>query len=445
MAVDPAASEISSPNGTLGTSLTLSLTRYNTSFTDTITYKCGNASGTVKSGSTAASVAWDTSNGNTVALAAQNTSGQSVEVTFTVTTYSGGTVVGTNTTKATLAIPNTVKPSVALTVTDAAGYLSTYGAYVQGYSKLKITATPTLAYGSPIKTYAITADGASYATTPVTTAALKGKGTLTVTAKVTDDRGYPSDTVSKSIAVLEYAKPVVNVSAYRCNSSGTADPEGAYMKIVVTSTISGLGGKNSATYKVVHPGGTLTGSGTSFTSAVLTCDVSSTQNIEVTITDKLSSTTKAVVVPIAYTLVDYYNTGRGVSFGKVGTRDGFDCAMPAYFSGSVEFGNGFTDGSDTGWQAINECISYRYKCGYVTVIGISNGEITLTSGDYKIIGKVPSQYAPKIRTPVVFHTVGGSPVAQSGYIEHVNAAGDIRLYSNVGGTSYWAFTVTYPL
>jgi hypothetical protein len=338
-----------------------------------------------------------------------------------------------------------VKPSVALTVTDAAGYLSTYGAYVQGYSKLKITATPTLAYGSPIKTYAITADGASYATTPVTTAALKGKGTLTVTAKVTDDRGYPSDTVSKSIAVLEYAKPVVNVSAYRCNSSGTADPEGAYMKIVVTSTISGLGGKNSATYKVVHPGGTLTGSGTSFTSAVLTCDVSSTHNIEVTITDKLSSTTKAVVVPIAYTLVDYYNTGRGVSFGKVGTRDGFDCAMPAYFSGSVEFGNGFTDGSDTGWQAINECISYRYKCGYVTVIGISNGEITLTSGDYKIIGKVPSQYAPKIRTPVVFHTVGGSPVAQSGYIEHVNAAGDIRLYSNVGGTSYWAFTVTYPL
>ena len=445
MAVDPAASAISASNGTLGTALTLSLTRYNSSFTDTITYKCGNASGTVASGSTSASVAWNTSNGNTVALAAQNTTGQSVEVTFTVTTYSSGTPVGTNTAKVTMAIPASVKPSVALSITDAAGYLSTYGAYVQGYSKLTITATPTLIYGSPIKTYAITADGASYATTPVTTPALRGKGTLTVTATVTDKREHTSDPVSKSITVLEYAKPVVNVSAYRCNSGGTADPEGAYMKIAVSSTISSLDGKNSATYKVVHSGGTVTGSGTSYTSDALPCDVSLTHSIEVTVTDKLSSTTKAAVVPIAFTLIDYYESGKGISFGKVATRDGFDCAMPAYFSGSVELGSGFTDGSDTGWQAINACISYRYKCGYVTVIGMSNGDITLTSGDYQIVGKLPVQYAPKIRTPVVFHTVGGSPIAQSGYIEHTNTAGDIRLYTNVGGTSYWAFTVTYPL
>ena len=331
MAVDPAASVISAPGGTLGSPLTLTLARYNTSFTDTITYECGTARGTVKAGSTAASVVWDTSNGNTVALAAQNTSGPSVEVTFTVTTYSGSTVVGTTSTRVSLAIPASVKPSVALSITDAAGYLNTYGAYVQGYSKLKITATPTLAYGSPIVTYAITADGASYATSPVTTGALQGKGILPVTAKVTDARSQPSDTASQNITVLEYAKPVVNLSAHRCNSSGTADPEGAYMKIVVTSTISSLNGKNSATYKVVYPGGTLTGTGTSFTSGALECDVSFTHNIEVTITDKLSSTTKAAVIPIAFTLIDYYNTGKGIAFGKVATRDGFDCAMDAYF------------------------------------------------------------------------------------------------------------------
>lgn len=336
MEVDPAASEISAPSGTLGTSLTLSLTRYNTSFTDTITYKCGTAKGTVKSGSTAATVAWDATNGNTVALAAQNTSGQSVVVTFTVTTYSEGTVVGTNTTKATLAIPKTVKPSVALNVWDATGYYSTYGAYVQGYSKLRISTTSTLAYGSPITTYAITADGNSYALGEVTTEALKGKGTLTVTAKVTDARTRPSEVASQNITVLEYAKPVVNLSAYRCNSSGSKDPEGAYMKIVVTSTISSLNSKNSATYKVVYPGGTLTGSGTSVTSSVLDCDVSLTHNIEVTVTDKLSSTTKATVVPIAYTLLDYYHTGKGIAFGKVATRDGFDCAMPAYFTGGIQ-------------------------------------------------------------------------------------------------------------
>ena len=335
MGVDPAASKISASNGTLGTALTLTLTRYNSSFTDTITYTCGTATGTVVSDSKATSVDWNADNGNTVALAAQNTSGLTVPVTFTVKTYSSGTLVGTNTVKVTMEIPKSVGPSVALSVTDAAGYFGTYGAYVQGYSKLKITATPTLAYGSPIKTYAITADGKSYSTNPATTPALQGKGTLTLTAKVIDNRDRSSTTATKDITVLEYAKPVVNLSVYRCNSSGTKDSEGAYMKIVVTSTISSLNSKNSATYKVVHPGGTLTGSGTSFTSSVLACDVSSTHNIEVTITDKLSSTTKAAVIPIAYTLLDYYETGKGIAFGKVATRDGFDCAMQAYFTGGV--------------------------------------------------------------------------------------------------------------
>jgi hypothetical protein len=82
----------------------------------------------------------------------------------------------------------------------------------------------------------------------------------------------------------------------------------------------------------VHPGGTLTGSGTSFTSDVLECDVASTHNVEVTVTDKLSSTTKAAIVPIAFTLMDYYYTGKGITFGKVATRDGFDCAMDTYFN-----------------------------------------------------------------------------------------------------------------
>lgn len=335
MGVDPAASAISASNGTLGTSLALKLTRYNSAFTDTITYTCGSASGTVVSGATSATVNWTTGNGNTVALSAQNTSGQSVNVTFRVSTYSGSTLVGSNSVTISMSIPTSVKPSVALKVEDASGYLATYGAYVQGYSKLKITATPTLAYGSAIKSYEIKADGGTYTSSSVTTNAVKGTGTLAVTAKVTDHRTRPSDPVTSNITVLAYSKPKVTVSAYRCNSSGTADAEGAYMKIVVTSTISSLNSKNTATYKVVHPGGTVTGNGTNYTSGVLDCDVSSVHNIEVTITDKLSSTTKAAVIPVAFTLMDYYNTGKGVAFGKIATRNGFDVAMPAYFTGGI--------------------------------------------------------------------------------------------------------------
>lgn len=331
MGVDPAASNIAASNGTLGTSLALTLTRYNSAFTDTITYSCGTATGTVVSGSTASSVNWTTSNGNTAALAAQNTSGTWVNVTFTVTTYNGSTVVGTNSVTITMGFPAIVKPSVSLSVTDSAGYLTVYGAYIQGYSKLRIVATPTLSYGSAIKSYEIKADGGTYTSTPVTTNAVRGTGTLAVTAKVTDNRGRSSDTVTNNITVLSYAKPTITLSAYRCNSSGTADSEGAYMKIVFTSTITSLNAKNSASYKITYPGGTLSGNGTSFTSGVLACDVSSVHNVEVTVTDKLSSTTKAAVVPVAFTLMDYYNTGKGIAFGKVATRDGFDCAMDAYF------------------------------------------------------------------------------------------------------------------
>lgn len=360
MAVDPAASLLAAPNGTLGTALTLTVTKYNTAFTHTITYKCGNASDTVVSNASAASVSWGTSNGNTVALAAQNTAGKSVSVTFTIITYSGGTEVGRNTASCLMAIPNTVKPSVALSVADAAGLLATYGAYVQGKSKLTITATPTLAYGSPIKVYEIAADGKTYSSSPVTTDVLQGTGTLAITAKVTDARTYPSDVTTANITVLPYSPPAVTVTAYRCNSSGAADQEGAYMKFGFSAEISSLNSKNSATYSISYKAGSgaatkVTGSGLSYTSAVIACDVAQNWTIEVTVTDKLSSTVKAAVVPIAFTLMDFYNTGKGVAFGKVATRDGFDCAMPAYFSGPAAFSGGVT----VGGKAIGDYVVSR--------------------------------------------------------------------------------------
>lgn len=340
MGVDPAASVISASNGTLATQLNLSVTRYNTGFTHTITYKCGTDSGEVCSKSSDTAVIWDTTNGNTVALAAHETSGQAVTVTFTITTYDGTSIVGTNSTAVSMTIPTTVKPSVSLNVEDIAGYFATYGAYVQGWSKLKITATPTLAYGSPIKTYAITADGKTYDTSPVTTDVVQGKNTLTVTAKVTDDRSHPSDVASKEITVLEYSKPSVTVVAHRCNSSGEEDPEGAYMIVGFESTIASLNDKNSANYTITYDGGDpITGTGASYKSNPIPCDVSRVWSVEVTVQDDLDSATKAAVIPIAFTLMDFYYTGMGVAIGKVATRDGFDCAMDAYFTGQVYIGN----------------------------------------------------------------------------------------------------------
>lgn len=340
MGVDPAASKVSASNGTLGEKLSISVTRYNTEFTHTIAYKCGTASGTVCEKSSDTTVDWIATNGNTLALASQNTSDTSVNVTFTITTYNGTTVVDKNSTTVSMVIPDSVKPSLSLAVSDATDYLSTYGAYVQGWSKLKIEATPTLAYGSPIKAYTVTADGKTYNYYDVetlTTGVIQGKK-VTVTAAVKDYRERSSGLVSKDITVLTYSKPSVTAVAYRCNSSGDADPEGAYMKVGFTSTITSLNGKNSASYTITYGTTTITGTGTSFTSDVIACDVSRVRSVEVKVSDDLDSTTATAVIPIAFTLMDFYRTGEGVAFGKVATRDGFDCAMDAYFTGNVTIG-----------------------------------------------------------------------------------------------------------
>lgn len=442
MEVEPAGATIEVVNGTLGTPLTFEVTRPNSSHTYSILYICGTKSGMVCSDSTASTMTWDTTNGNTVELATENTVGTSVSVLLRITTYNGSWPIFMRDYTISMVIPGSVKPSVALTVEDAAGHLATFGAFVQGWSKLKITATPTLAYGSPIKAYAITADGKTYDSTPVTTGAIQGKGTLTLTAKVTDSRERPSDVVSKNITVLEYYKPSVTAIAYRCNSSGAADPEGAYMRVGFTATLANLNNKNSASYEITYSGGTLTGTGTSFTSNPIACDVSKVWPIEVKVTDKFDSTTASAVVPIAFTLMDFYNTGKGVALGKVATRDGFDCAMDAYFTGGVTFDKGFVDGSDTGWMQLSTTTKYRCKNGYVTVVGTSYGDLKLTVGDYTLLGTLPVEYRPAYPIPMVYHKVGGDPSGQSGFVDN---DGTVRLYAKVDYVDYWAFSVTYPL
>ena len=222
-------------------------------------------------------------------------------------------------------IPAIAKPSVAVEVDDATGHLDTYGAFVQGWSKLKITASPSLSYNSPIKAYEITADGKTYTTSPVTTEPVQSSGTLKITAKVTDARSRTSEPGSTDILVLKYSKPSVNVIAYRCNSSGTADAEGAYMKIGFTTTIANLNGKNRATYTIKYGSNTITGAGMSYTSAPIACDISKPMSVEVTVSDTLDSTTKSAVIPVSFTLMDFYSTGKG--------------AMDAYFTGKVTVGS----------------------------------------------------------------------------------------------------------
>lgn len=419
MAVDPAASKVSAPDGELSTALNLTVTRHNSNFTHTIDYTCGSVSGTVCTKSSATTVVWDNANGNVLALARQNTTGTTVAVTFTITTYAGTTNVGVDHTTITMAIPAGVKPSVSIAVEDATNCFSTYGAYVQGHSKLKITATPTLAYDSPITTSAIGYNDKSYTGLSLTTEPVQGEGTIYVTASVFDARGR-YNAAAKGIQVLAYSNPSVNVIAYRCDSNGAEDDEGAYMKVGFTSAISPLNNKNSASYTINYGGTRITGNGTSYTSDPIACDVSRAFSVEVTVTDKLGSTTRAAVIPIAFTLMDFHGSGEGIALGKVATRKGFDCAMPAYFTGGVNIGEqpladyivaqGVTDGwTWRKWNSgVSECWAFKVQAITTTQsASYGNAFSTLPNGDLTLT--FPSGLFVEAPVPVASCGGGGLP------------------------------------
>ena len=228
------------------------------------------------------------------------------------------------------------KPSVSMEIKLNNGNLpSTFNdMYIQGVSKVDVTLSANGKYGAGIDSYNAKIEGKTYYSNAFTSDVIQTIGNVGISGYAKDSRGFTGE-ASKSITVVEYSKPSVNVMAYRCNSSGEADPEGAYMKVGFTATITSLNGKNSASYSIDYGGTPITGTGTSYMSDPIACDVSRVWPVEVTVSDKIDRTTKAAVIPIAFTLMDFFNTGKGVSLGKVATRDGFDCAMTAYFTSDV--------------------------------------------------------------------------------------------------------------
>lgn len=315
--------------GELGVKQVIKVTRPS-SLTHTVSWVCGTAKGTLCTESTATSLNFTPA----LDLAKQNTAEGPVTIKFTITT----TGVGSKTYSSEYAIPADIKPSLTISISDATSYYNTYGGYVQGWSKLKITADPKLAYDSPIASYKIVAGGKTYTSNPATTSVITSSSKVKVQASVTDKRTRTSDVVEDEVSVIPYSPPVVTLNAYRCDENGTKNDEGSYIKITLSAKIASLNNKNTATYEINYSGGAsgkITGSGTTYTSDAIACDVSKACDIEVVVNDKLSHGDGTATVPIAFTLMEFYNTGKGVAFGKVATRDGLDCAMPAYFTGGV--------------------------------------------------------------------------------------------------------------
>lgn len=341
----PRASSLTASNGTLGTAQTLSITRHSSSFTHTITYKCGTATGTITTKTTATSVSFTPP----LSLASQVPNSTSTSVTLTLTTYNGSSSIGTYTKTINCSVPSSVVPTVSISVSDAAGYYSTYGAYIQSKSKIKYTVTESGAYGSTIKTRTVTADGSSYTALSATTGVIKGTGTLTITVKITDSRGR-SSSKSTTISVLAYKVPSISsFSVVRSDSTGASSSSGAYLCVNFGATITSLNSKNKAAYTIKYK---KTGTST-YTTATLTdyagkyavtggkyvfaADTSSSYDVILTATDGFGSVTKSGVGATTSKVFSILAKGLGVAFGKVAELSNYlDVGFHARFRKDVQ-------------------------------------------------------------------------------------------------------------
>ena len=344
--VSPAGSDISTPNGTLGVEQTITITKRNAAFTDTISYACGSQSGTIVTETLAGSVQWTPP----ISLASEVTESTSVPVTLTTVTKQGSTTIQTKSITITCAIPASIKPSASVAISDPTGYATTYGAYVQSKSTLQSVITATTSYGSPINTYSTVADGNTYTTQTTTTPVLQNTGAQTVSATVTDKRGRTSDPATASYTVLAYAQPTLSSCVIqRCDSGGTADPEGHYMSVNFTGVITALNNVNSAVWAIRYrvtgagtwtdvPLPSLTGNYTPTHQEIIAAADADTFEVEVRASDDFGTITVGTgSIPIAFTIMNWRTNGDGMAIGGINTQAGLQIYMDTEVTGDADF------------------------------------------------------------------------------------------------------------
>ncbi len=298
---------LSSDTIEMGSAVTIATNRTDSSYTHTITYAFGSASGTIGT-DVGASVSWTPP----LTLANEIPNAASGVGTITCMTYSGSALYGTKTVQFTLTVPASIVPSIssftAAQVDDGSAPYD-WGIYVRGVSKAKLTTLASGAYSSTITSYAITG-GLSGA--EVTTGTLTTAGTNTWTVTVTDSRGRTA-TASVSVDVVDYAIPSIRGALFeRCDADGTPNDDGTYLQVKATISISDCDGCNSYTATVLYKlqtGSTWETAGSYDASGEMQVyDVSladEAYDVQLVVTDAIQTVYTGTTLDIGVVLADY--------------------------------------------------------------------------------------------------------------------------------------------
>lgn len=324
----PRATVPSMGAATIGEEVTIILPRASSTFTHTLTYSFGSASGTIGS-DLGTSAVWRLPE----SLAAQIPNDTDGTGTLTCETYSGSTIIGTKSVPFTASVPGSMKPAITpgwatVTYDNSGTKASAIRAWVQGYSKARAEfdgSRITCKHGASVRGYSITYLGKTVSESPYRTETI-GSTAATVRCTVTDSRGL-SAYEDFEIAIHPYAPPALTgARLYRADGDGAASDSGTHIAGRATANYYPLGGANAATirgyWKAV--GGSY-GSGEALSSGVTGIisgsAVISTERsyvAKLVITDSLGNTAEFEdSIPTERVAFHLKEGGNGAAFGKV--------------------------------------------------------------------------------------------------------------------------------
>lgn len=351
----------------------LSITRYDSSYTHTVEYSFGSYSfehsGVGTSDTFTIPTSWLAGLPNSISGIA----------TCTVTTYSGSEQIGNAVSKTfTITVPDSVVPTVSLSGTNNSTNATIQGwnVLVQGFSTITLAANAAGVQGSTITNIAFTGDGVNQSGTgtSVTSSVLTAKGSRPWSVTVTDSRGRTA-TATLTRTVYEYYTPSCSMRAERCLNDGTSDPSsGTYIKANASYSFASCGGNNAVTAKIEYKVHTAQSWTTGVASALVNTDyvfgganiaIVSNYDVRLTVTDSLGNAESYIIIVSSVNGVSFGLNGKCARFGgPIQYNDRFHCDWDSQFDGEVVFNNDVVFNRRT---SVDE--NFAIESGYTLRIG----------------------------------------------------------------------------
>ena len=433
----PRASTFTVSGGTLGSTISVSITRASSSFTHKVYCKLGSRSQTISSSagtSASATLSMDFANGITTGDSNGNAT---ATATMYVETYSGSTLIGTTTKTFTMTVPSSVKPTIGtITTSDtstvpntSSSNLSVHGAYVQGKSNLKIQIPVTIAYSSTISNVTVTLKrsgstlrsvNASYNSSTskyeTTFSGITYTGSISIEVSVKDARNRTTTNNSSNnpspITVAVYENPkITTYTAARLNNDST-------ITIKLSGSITNINSHNSnrkdfyvwcrekgtsSWGSAIISSSTYTYNNTSNPYTITKSEDKSWQFL-VNVTDSYTTTSQTIEVGTVFELINWKDDGTGMAIGKVSEKSNtFEVGLNTEFTGVLDVKNKLT---------FNKYIDSDFTNNFTSVIGSGAFTTIRKSGTWA------STYFPNYSTGIAWNTAsqGGFLIpAQNNY------------------------------